>query len=274
MLVDFWTYSCVNWLRTLPYVSAWHERHRDDGLVVVGVHAPEFGFEHDLANVRRAVGELGVEYPVVIDNDFSIWRSFDNHYWPAVYLVGRDGEVAFRHFGEGEYEQTERAIQAALGVDGRARRRRCGRTRRGGRLGDAPLSGDLPRRRARRAPEPDGHTGGLALNRWALAGDWSVGEEAAVLEAAGGSIAYRFQARDLNLVLTPPASGDPVRFRVRLDGAPPGDAHGLDVDASGEGVLTEPRMFQLLRVRGESAEHDFEITFLDAGVRAYVFTFG
>ena len=250
-----------------PVRRAWHERYRDDGLVVVGAHAPEFGFEHDLANVRRAVGELGVEYPVVIDNDFSIWRSFDNHYWPAVYLVGRDGEIIFRHFGEGEYEQTERAIQAgsASTVSSPTSMRADSPRRPTGRR-SAP--GDLPRRSARRAPEPDGHAGGLALNRWALAGDWSVGEEAAVLDSPGGSIAYRFQARDLNLVLTPPASSDPVRFRVRLDGAPPGDAHGLDVDASGEGVLTEPRMFQLLRVRAESAEHDFEITFLDAGVRA------
>jgi thiol-disulfide isomerase/thioredoxin len=273
VLVDFWTYSCVNWLRTLPYVQAWHERYRDRGLVVIGAHAPEFGFEHDLDNVRRAARELGVDYPVVIDNDFTIWRSFDNHYWPALYLVDRDGQVRFHHFGEGAYEDIERAIQQLLDVD-----EELVRVDAGG-LAEAADWNTV------RSPETYvGHARGerrsdqaadrLALNDWTLAGAWSVGEEAATLEATSGTIAYRFQARDLNLVLAPPASGGPVRFTVRLDGRPPGDAHGLDVDAAGDGVVSEPRMYQLARQPAAVEEHVFEITFLDAGVRAYVFTFG
>ncbi|HWI73123.1 MAG TPA: redoxin family protein, partial [Baekduia sp.] len=199
VLVDFWTYSCVNWLRTLPYVRAWAERYRDRGLVVVGAHAPEFGFEHDLDNVRRATSELAVGYPVVIDNDFAIWRSFDNHYWPAVYLVDRDGRVGFRHFGEGAYEETEPAIQQLLGVaEGTVDVDAGG-------LAEAADWGALGSPEtyvghARGERRSDGSAVGLALNRWTLGGPWSVGDEAAVLEAAGGSIAYRFQARDLNLV--------------------------------------------------------------------------
>jgi thiol-disulfide isomerase/thioredoxin len=273
-LVDFWTYSCVNWLRTLPYVRAWQERYRDRGLVVVGVHAPEFGFEHDLDNVRRAATELGVGYPVVIDNDFTIWRSFENHYWPAVYLVDRDGRVRFDHFGEGAYEETERAIQRLLGVDGETVRVDAGG------LAEAADWGTL------RSPETyvgsargdrrssDQRADGLALNQWVLAGDWSVSEEAAMLETAAGSITYRFQARDLNLVLAPPTAGAPVRFAVRLDGQPPDDDHGLDVDESGEGTVSEPRMYQLVRQRGVIRQRTFEMTFLDPGARVYVFTFG
>jgi thiol-disulfide isomerase/thioredoxin len=273
VLVDIWTYSCVNWLRTLPYVRAWDERYRDRGLVVVGVHAPEFGFEHDLDNVRRAVGELGVDYPVVIDNDFAIWRSLDNHYWPALYLVDGDGRVRFHHFGEGAYEETERAIQELLGVDeatvdvdadGLAEAADW----------DTLGSPETYLGDARGERRSHGSADGLALNQWALAGTWSVGGEAAVLDAAGGSIAYRFQARDLNMVLEPPPSGAPVRFAVKLDGQPPGDARGLDIDESGEGAVAEPRMYQLVRQRGAVAQRDFEITFLDPGVRAYVFTFG
>ena len=274
VLVDFWTYSCVNWLRTLPYVRAWHERYRDRGLTIVGVHAPEFGFEHDLRNVRHAVGELDVGYPVVIDNDFTIWRSFENHYWPAVYLVDGDGRVRFHHFGEEAYEETERAIQRLLGVDEElVRVDAVG-------VAEAADWGTL------RSPETyvgyargerrsgDQRASALALNHWTVTGDWSVGEEAAALEAAPGSIAYRFEARDLNLVLTPGPAGDPVRFTVRLDGKPPGDANGLDVDESGEGTLTEPRMYQLVRQQGPIRQRTFEITFNGPGVRAYVFTFG
>ena len=273
VLVDFWTYSCVNWLRTLPYVRAWDERYRDRGLVVVGVHAPEFGFEHDLDNVRRAARELGVGYPVVIDNDFAIWRSFDNHYWPAVYLVDRDGPVRFHHFGEGSYEETERAIQQLLGVDEETVRVDAGGLAEAADW-DTLGSPETYVGHARGERRTDASADGLALNQWALAGNWSVGEEAAVLEAAGGSIAYRFQARDLNLVLAPPASGGPVRFAVTLDGQPPGDSHGVDVDESGEGAVAEPRMYQLVRQQGAVAERHFEITFQDPGARAYVFTFG
>jgi thiol-disulfide isomerase/thioredoxin len=273
VLVDFWTYSCVNWLRTLPYVSAWDESYRDRGLVVVGVHAPEFGFEHDLDNVQRATRELGVGYPVVIDNDFTIWRSFENRYWPAVYLVDRDGRVRFRHFGEGAYEETERAIQQLLGIDGETARVDAGGLAEAADW-DTLGSPETYVGRARGERRSGRRADGLGLNDWALAGEWAVGEEAAVLEAAAGSIAYRFQARDLNLVLAPPASGAAVRFAVRLDGQPPGDAHGLDVDEAGEGAVAEPRMYQLVRQRGAVAERAFEITFLDAGVRVYVFTFG
>jgi thiol-disulfide isomerase/thioredoxin len=273
VLVDFWTYSCVNWLRTLPYVRGWAERYRDRGLVVVGAHAPEFSFEHDLDNVRRAVAELDVGYPVAIDNDFAIWRSFDNHYWPAVYLVDRDGRVRFHHFGEGAYEETERAIQQLLGVDEATVRVDAGGLAEAADW-DTLGSPETYLGYARGERRKNGSADGLALNQWALAGNWSVGDEAAVLEAAGGSIAYRFQARDLNLVLAPPASGSPVRFAVKLDGQPPGDARGLDVDESGEGAVAEPRMYQLVRQRGVVGERDFEITFLDPGMRAYVFTFG
>ena len=273
VLVDFWTYSCVNWLRTLPYVRAWHERYRDRGLVVVGVHAPEFGFEHDLANVRRAVGDLDVAYPVVIDNDFAIWRSFDNHYWPAVYLVDGDGRVRFRHFGEEAYEDTEQAIQQLLGVD-----EELVGVDAGGLAEPANLESlnspetYLGRLRGERRSDPPAEA--LALNEWALTGEWSVGDEAAVLDAASGSIAYRFEGRDLNLVLAPPPSGDPVGFTVLLDGRPPADDHGLDADESGEGTLAEPRMYQLVRQRAPIRQRTFEIRFDRPGVRAYVFTFG
>jgi thiol-disulfide isomerase/thioredoxin len=273
VLVDFWTYSCVNWLRTLPYLRAWDERYRDRGLVVIGVHAPEFGFEHDLDNVRRATRELGVGYPVVIDNDFAIWRSFENRYWPALYLVGQNGHLRFHHFGEGAYEESERAIQRLLGVEEETVRV------------DADGLAEAADWDTLRSPETyvgdargerrsDRGADALTLNDWALGGTWSVGEEDAVLEAAPGSIAYRFQARDLNLVLAPPASGAPVRFYLRLDGQPPGDAHGVDVDAAGDGIVSEPRMYQLVRQPAAVAERTFEITFLDPGVRAYVFTFG
>src|SRR4051812_6169983 len=263
--VDFWTYSCVNWLRTLPYVSAWHERYREHGLSVVGAHAPEFSFEHELGNVRRAVTELGVGYPVVIDNDFAIWRAFDNHYWPALYLVGEDGGVAFQHFGEGAYEEIEHAIQQLLRID-------------------APIApveahglaeaADWETLRtpetyvgSARADRP--HSAPLALNAWSLTGRRSVEAGSAVLEAAPGSIAFRFQARDVNLVLTGPA-----RFTVALDGRPPQGDHGVDTDEAGQGAVDEPRMYQLVRQQDPVAPRTLEITFDEPGVRAYVFTFG
>jgi thiol-disulfide isomerase/thioredoxin len=273
VLVDFWTYSCVNWLRTLPYLTAWAERYRDQGLVVVGAHAPEFGFEHDLHNVRRAAGELGVGHPVVIDNDFAIWRSFNNQYWPAIYLVDGEGRVGFHHFGEGSYEETERAIQQLLGVDEETVSVDAGGLAEAADW-DSLGSPETYVGHARGERRSNASADRLELNRWALAGNWSVGDEAAVPEAAAGSIAYRFQARDLNMVLAPPASGAPVRFAVTLDGEPPGEAHGLDVDESGGGVVDEPRMYQLVRRRGAVEEHTFEITFLDPGARVYVFTFG
>jgi thiol-disulfide isomerase/thioredoxin len=273
VLVDIWTYSCVNWLRTLPYISAWAETYRDHRLVIVGVHSPEFGFEHDLDNVRRAVGDLGIRYPVVLDNDFAIWQSLGNRFWPAVYLVDGDGRVRFQHFGEGNYEETERAIQQLLGVDAETVRVDAG---------GVAKPADL-----RTVASPETYVGfarsqrltharadALALNQWALNGAWSVGEEEAVLGTAGGSIAYRFQARDLNLVLGPPAAGTAVHFTVLLDGRPPGDVHGVDTDESGKGSVSEPRMYQLVRQRRGVTERTFEITFIDPGVRVYVFTFG
>jgi thiol-disulfide isomerase/thioredoxin len=272
VLVDFWTYSCVNWLRTLPYLRAWAERYRDRGLVVVGVHAPEFGFEHDLDNVRRATRELGVGYPVVIDNDFAIWRSFDNRYWPAAYLADGEGRVRFHHFGEGAYAEIERAIQRALGIDEATVRVEAGGLAAAADW-DTLASPETYVGWARGERRVDRRPDGLALNHWSLVGAWSVGDEAAVLDKPGGSIAYRFQARDLNLVLAPSAAGAPVGFTVRLDGRPPGGDRGLDVDASGGGVVSEPRMHQLVRQRA-AAERTFEITFGDPGVRAYVFTFG
>jgi len=263
VLVDVWTYSCINWLRTLPYVRAWHERYRDRGLVVVGVHAPEFGFEHDIGNVRRALAALDVGYPVVIDNDFAIWRSLDNHYWPAAHLFDGEGRIRFQHFGEEAYEETERAIQQLLGVTQG--------------LVDVDAGGlaEAADWAALRSPETYlGSARGERDGAWALAGEWSLEEEAAVLDAATGSISCRFEARDVNLVLAPPDSGEPVRCSVRLDGEPPGAAHGLDVDEHGEGTVSEPRLYQLVRRRGPVHPGTFEITFDGPGVRAYVFTFG
>jgi thiol-disulfide isomerase/thioredoxin len=275
VLIDIWTYSCVNWLRTLPYVRAWHERYRDRGLAVVGVHAPEFGFEHDLDNVHRAAHDLDVGYPVVIDNDFAIWRAFDNQYWPALYLLDGDGRVRFQHFGEGAYEDTERAIQQMVGADGPPVSVDAGGLAEAAdwdHLGSPETY--VGRARGERRAGDDTPAAALGLNEWALRGAWSVGAEAAVLDAAPGALAYRFEARDLNLVLAPPEPGrGPVRFTVRLDGEPPGEAHGLDVDAAGEGVVAEPRMYQLIR-QARAAARAFKITFHEAGVRVYVFTFG
>jgi hypothetical protein len=253
-------------------VRTWHERYGEDGLVVVGAHAPEFGFEHELGNVQRAMHELGVRYPVVIDNDFAIWRSFGNRYWPAVYLVDGDGRVRYHHFGEEAYAETERAIQREVGVE----REIVDIDATGFALAadwSALRSSETYLGLARGEARSDQGAKALALNEWALAGSWNVDAQAAVLGTAHGSIAYRFEARDLNLVLAPPPGGV-VRFGVLLDGEPPADALGIDVDAGGAGVVDEPRMYQLVRQPGGAAQRTFEIRFLDAGVRAYVFTFG
>lgn len=266
--VDFWTYSCVNWLRTLPYVRAWHERYAPSGLVVVGVHAPEFGFEHALDGVQRAVADLDVRYPVVIDNDFAIWRAFGNRYWPALYLLDGDGRVRFTHFGEEAYEESERAIQTLLGAaDGLVAVTADG----------VSLAADwgalkspetyLGSARGERRVE----TSALALNQWRLVGAWSPAEEAVVLETGRGVLAFRFEARDVNLVLS---GTGPVPFTVELDGEPPGEAAGVDVDAAGAGVFSEPRMYQLIRQPDASWQRTLTITFAAPGVHAHVFTFG
>jgi thiol-disulfide isomerase/thioredoxin len=283
VLVDFWTYTCVNWLRTLPYLRAWLERYSEHGLVVIGVHTPEFEFENDPDNVRSAVATRGIDYPVAIDNDYEIWNAFDNNYWPALYFVDRDGIIRDRHFGEGRYEESERLIQKLLGIDRESvpvegvgveaeadwRNLRSPETYLGYGRGNSPSS---------RFDSHNGHGAfklpeRLELNHWALAGKWTVGRENLVLDEAGGSIAFRFHARDAHLVLSPGAH-EPIPFRVLLDGEAPGLSRGLDVDEEGNGLLSEGRMYQLLRQRDGIRERTLEITFLEPGAQAYVFTFG
>jgi thiol-disulfide isomerase/thioredoxin len=291
VLVQFCTYSCVNWLRTLPYVRAWDERYRDHGLVVIGAHSPEFPFEHDVERVRPALEAMGVTYPIAIDNDFAVWRAFGNQYWPALYVADADGRLRDHHFGEGRYEGTERVIQQLLAEAGSAG------------VDHEPVSVD-PRglevsadfdtlgtgetyvgyARAQNLVASDGvlpdeprayaDPPALELNQWSLSGNWTVGRRATVMNEPGGRITFRFHARDLNFVLGPSASGDPVRFRVLIDGEVPGPAHGIDVDDEGNGTVTESRCYQLIRQPGSVSDRTFEITFLDAGVQAYVFTFG
>jgi thiol-disulfide isomerase/thioredoxin len=291
VLVDFWTYTCINWLRTLPYLRAWAQTYQDHGLVVVGVHTPEFDVEHDLDNVRRAVRDLGVDYPVAVDSDYAIWTAFDNHYWPALYVVDAQGQVRHHRFGEGGYQQVEMILRQLLteagagGIDQDLVSVEAGGV-------EAPADWDslwspenyLGYERTENFASPDGAVLGtrqvyavparLRLNHWAVAGDWTVNRQAIVLNAPDGRIAYRFHARDLHLVMAPTAPGGPIRFRVLLDGQPPGDAHGVDVDDQGNGTVTEPRLCQLVRQPGPVTERTFEVTFLDPGVAAYAFTFG
>jgi cytochrome c biogenesis protein CcdA/thiol-disulfide isomerase/thioredoxin len=290
VLVDFWTYSCINCLRALPYVKRWYETYKDHGLVVIGVHAPEFAFERDADNVRRAVGELGIAYPVAIDDDYAIWRGFANQYWPAHYFIDASGDIRAHHFGEGDYEGSERIIRelltqagykdlppagaapAAAGIEAApdmehvssqetyvGYRRADGFRSPGGFADDRPKSYALP--------------ASLQLNEWALLGRWTDDPEKAVLDAAPGEIAFRFLARDLHLVLGP-APDRPVRYRVRLDGLAPGANHGVDTDAEGNGVIREQRLYQLIRQASPGAPHTFSIEFLDSGAQAYSFTFG
>jgi hypothetical protein len=270
--VQFGTYSCINWIRTLPYVRAWARAYRDQGLVVVGAQTPEFGFEQEIGGVRRALRAMDVEHPVVLDNAYAIWSAFENRYWPALYVLDGEGSVRYHHFGEGAYVESETIIRGLLGTDvDRVHAEETG----------IELAADWDGLRS-----PETYVGygrgdrrvrdaaGLGLNEWALSGRWAVEDESALLEAAGGSISYRFGARDLNLVLTPPASPAAVRFEVRLDGEAPGAAHGGDTDAEGRGTVDEPRLYQLVRQPQPGPDRTFEITFLDPGVRAYVFTFG
>jgi thiol-disulfide isomerase/thioredoxin len=284
LLVNFWTFTCINWLRQEPYVRAWSEAYRSDGLVVIGVHTPEFSFEHELERVRRATRERAIDYPVALDNEYEIWSAFDNHYWPALYFVDRDGVIRDQHFGEGRYEESERVIQELLGIereltavegDGVEAEADWDQLRtpetylgygRGNGLA-SPNGQSLDERRAYELPEP------LPFNRWALAGEWTIGREKVVLDGAGGSIAHRFHARDAHLVLSPGAR-EPIPFRLLLDGEAPGPSHGVDVDEEGNGVLRDGRLYQLVRQHDGVRERTLEITFLAPGVEAYVFTFG
>jgi thiol-disulfide isomerase/thioredoxin len=291
VLVQFWTYTCINWLRTLPYVRAWAGKYKDDGLVVLGVHTPEFDFEHDLGNVRRAAKDLRVDYPIAVDNDYAIWSAFANHYWPAFYFVDAEGRIRHHRFGEGEYEQSEMVLMRLLAAAGAGDVSHDLVAVDAGGV-EAPADWDSLRspenylgyERTDNFASPDGAVlaarhdytapAQLRLNHWALAGAWTVQRQAAVLHEPDGRIVYRFHARDLNLVVAPTARGTSVRCRVRLDGQPPGAAHGTDVDDRGDGTVTDPRLYQLISQPGPVTEHTFEITFLDPGVQAYAFTFG
>jgi thiol-disulfide isomerase/thioredoxin len=277
VLVDFWTYTCINWLRTLGYVRAWAEKYEAQGLVVVGVHTPEFPFEQDPDNVRRAVKELHVEYPVALDNDYAVWRAFGNQYWPAVYIADADGRIRHHQFGEGGYEECERVVQALL--------REAGRDSVGDDLASVTDDGFEAQADWTNLQSPEAYLGSeqaqnyvdgaperLELNQWALSGDWAIEPRASVLNESHGQIRFRFHARDVHLVLRPQDA--PVPFRVRVDGEPPGDGHGLDVDRDGHGTLDEPRLYQLIRQPGSISDRTFEITFQEPGVEAYAFTFG
>lgn len=291
VLVDFWTYSCINCLRTLPYVKAWAEKYRDQGLVVIGVHAPEFAFERDVSNVTKAMKDLGITYPVAIDNAYKIWRAFDNQYWPAHYFADAKGQIRYHHFGEGDYAESERVIQQLL--------REAGARNVAGGLIQADAKGVQQAPDMNEVQSPETYlgfqraenfistgtlatnqvanypaAGNLALNHWTLEGQWNVGGQQATLNQPGGRIVYRFHARDLHLVLGPGADGKPVRFSVTVDGQAPGDAHGTDVAPDGSGTVTDQRLYQLVRQPGAVQDHTFTIEFLDPNVAAYAFTFG
>ncbi len=286
VLVNFWTLTCINWLRQEPYVRAWSQAYRDDGLVVIGVHTPEFSFEHEFDLVRRATKDLAIDYPVAVDSGYEIWSAFANNYWPALYFVDAEGVIRDQHFGEGRYEQSERVIQRLLGVErelvsGSVEGRgveaeadwdnlRTPETYLGYERSEhfaSPDGAAFHERRAYQVPE------NLGLNQWALGGEWTIGRENVVLDEGGGSIAYRFHARDAHLVLSPGTRG-PIRFRVLLDGEAPRASHGVDLDEEGNGVLRDGRLYQLLRQHDGVGERTLEITFLEPGAEAYSFTFG
>ena len=291
VLADFWTYTCINWLRTLGYVRSWAVKYEDHGLVVIGVHTPEFPFERDVDNIRQAAKDMRVEYPIAIDSDYAVWRAFDNHYWPAVYIADAQGRIRHHQFGEGGYEECERTIQRLL--------REAGDEVIGNDL--VSVAGDgfeaqadwatlqspetyLGYEQAQNFASPGGveideartyvAPDSLRLNRWALSGDWTIEGRASVLNRADGRIAFRFHTRDVHLVMGPSSRDASVPFRVLVDGEPPGAAHGLDVDEGGNGTLSQQRLHQLIRERGSITERTFEITFLAPGVEAYCFTFG
>jgi thiol-disulfide isomerase/thioredoxin len=290
VLVDFWTYSCINCLRTIPYVRAWAAKYRDQGLVVIGVHAPEFAFEKSPANVEKAIADLKIDYPVAVDNDFKIWRAFSNQYWPAHYFIDAKGQIRHHHFGEGDYEGSERVLQQLLAEAGHAPAAASVVKVEASGVQAGADSADVQSpetyvgyERAENFVSPGGavqdaeHTyaaGDPRLNEWGLVGEWRVGAERASLVKPGGEIQFRFHARDLHLVLAPSEDGKPVRFEVKIDGKAPGDSHGADADASGAGDVTGDRLYQLVRQSGPIRDRTFSIRFLDPGVRAYAFTFG
>jgi thiol-disulfide isomerase/thioredoxin len=260
VLVNFWTLTCINWLRQEPYVRAWSRAYREHGLVVIGVHTPEFSFEHDIELVRQATKERGIDYPVAVDNDYAIWSAFANHYWPALYFVDTDGVIRDDHFGEGRYEQSERVIQSLLGIDRE--------------LVSVEGLGVEAEADWDHLQTPETYLGyargeGIA----SLAGEWAIGPENVVLDQAGGSISYRFHARDAHLVLSSGAR-DPIPFRVLLDGEAPGPSHGVDVDADGNGLLRDGRLYQLVREADAVRDRTLQITFHEPGAEAYAFTFG
>ena len=290
VLVDFWTYSCINCLRSLPYIRAWAQKYKDHGLIVIGVHAPEFAFEKDIDNVRRAVHDLGVTYPVALDDNLKIWQAFNNEYWPAHYFIDAEGRIRHHHFGEGEYDDSERVIQQLL--------KEAGYKNVPAGIVDPQATGALAAADDSEMQSPETYVGygrganfasgeptrdapyvystptTLDLNQWGLVGAWTIGEQATVLNGAKGKIIFRFHARDLHLVLGPAAGDKPVRFRVTIDGKPPGSAHGVDADDQGNGTVTEQRLYQLIRQRAAVMDHTFAIEFLDPGVQAFAFTFG
>jgi thiol-disulfide isomerase/thioredoxin len=264
VLVNFWTFTCINWLRQEPYVRAWLRAYRDDGVVVIGVHTPEFSFEHEIDGVRRATRERAIDYPVALDNDYAVWGAFANHFWPALYFVDADGIIRDHHFGEGRYEQSERVIQRLLGVE-----------RELVSVEGVGVEAQADWDHLNSAETYLGSARGrhVASDRWGFTGEWTTRPEHIVLEQAGGSISYRFHARDAHLVLSSGA-GDPIPFRVLLDGDPPGPSHGVDIDERGNGVLRDGRMYQLVRQHDAVRQRTLEITFLEPGAEAYAFTFG
>jgi thiol-disulfide isomerase/thioredoxin len=290
VLVNFWTYSCINSLRELPYIRSWAAKYKDAGLVVIGVHAPEFGFEKERANVENAVRELNITFPVPIDSDHTIWQAFRNDAWPADYFIDAKGRIRYHHFGEGEYVKSEQIIQQLLRDNGAAGLDVS--TVHGlGQGAEAPPSEDVrspevymgyaraeafasPERVAEDALKTYSLPMKPSLNRWGLGGSWNVGRESAVLQEGGGKVAFRFHSRDVHMVLAPSKDGKPVRFKVRLDGASPGEDHGVDSDADGAGEIHQPRMYQLIRQKGPIRDETFEIEFLDSGVQGFSFTFG
>ena len=272
VLVNFWTLTCINWLRQEPYVRAWSQAYRDDGLIVIGVHTPEFSFEHDIDLVRQAVKTRDIDYPVAQDNDYGIWTAFANNYWPALYFVDTDGVIRDQHFGEGRYEQSEH-VSNGCSTSSASRSRSRGRASRRRPTGTTSRTPETYLGYSRGGSGARATADDLRLNDWALTGAWKTGPENVVLDEAGGSIAYRFQARDAHLVLSSGAR-EPIPFRVLLDGEAPGPSHGVDVDEDGNGLLRDGRLYQLLRQHDAVRERTLEITFLEPGAEAYSFTFG